>query len=34
MQAEAPRLSALPKEKLDAFAAKIRALGLTVNVSD
>jgi len=34
MQAEAPRLSALPKEKLDEFAEKIRALGLTVKVSD
>ncbi|MDH2919256.1 MAG: radical SAM protein [Sideroxydans sp.] len=34
MQAEAPRLSALPKEKLDAFADKIRAQGLTVQVSD
>lgn len=34
MQAEAPHLSALPKEKLDAFAAKIRAQGLMVQVSD
>ncbi|MGB7650745.1 MAG: radical SAM protein [Gallionella sp.] len=34
MQAEAPRLRALPKEKLDEFAEKIRALGLTVKVSD
>jgi wyosine [tRNA(Phe)-imidazoG37] synthetase (radical SAM superfamily) len=34
MQAEAPRLSALPKEKLEQFADKIRALGLKVKVSD
>ena len=34
MQAEAPRLSALPKEKLEQFADKIRALGVTVKVSD
>jgi wyosine [tRNA(Phe)-imidazoG37] synthetase (radical SAM superfamily) len=34
MQAEAPRLSALPKEKLEAFAERIRALGLTVKVAD
>jgi len=34
MQVEAPRLSALPKEKLDTFAQRIRALGLTVKVSD
>lgn len=34
LQAEAPRLSALPKEKLEAFAQRIRALGLTVKVSD
>ncbi|MGZ8257295.1 MAG: radical SAM protein [Gallionella sp.] len=34
MQAEAPLLGALPKEKLEAFAEKIRLLGLTVNVSD
>jgi len=34
MQVEAPRLSALPKEKLDTFAQRIRALGLMVNVSD
>lgn len=33
MQAEAVRLSALPKEKLAAFAAKIRTQGLTVQVS-
>ncbi len=34
MQVEAPRLSALPKEKLDTFAQRIRTLGLTVKVSD
>jgi wyosine [tRNA(Phe)-imidazoG37] synthetase (radical SAM superfamily) len=34
MQTEAPRLSALPKEKLEAFARRIRELGLTVKVSD
>jgi wyosine [tRNA(Phe)-imidazoG37] synthetase (radical SAM superfamily) len=34
MQVEAPRLSALPKEKLEAFAQRIRELGLTVKVSD
>jgi wyosine [tRNA(Phe)-imidazoG37] synthetase (radical SAM superfamily) len=34
MQVEAPRLSALPKEKLEAFAQRIRELGLTVQVSD
>lgn len=34
MQAEAAHLSALPKEKLDAFAEKIRALGMIVKVSD
>lgn len=34
MQAEAPRLSALPKEKLEEFAERIRGLGVTVKVSD
>lgn len=33
LQAEAPRLSALPNEKLEAFAQRIRELGLTVKVS-
>lgn len=33
LQAEAPRLSALPVEKLQAFAARIRTLGLEVRVS-
>ncbi|HXU94696.1 MAG TPA: radical SAM protein [Gallionella sp.] len=33
LQAEAPRLSALPIEKLQAFAARIRALGLEVKIS-
>ena len=34
MQTEAPRLSALPREKLGAFAQRIRELGLMVRVSD
>ncbi len=34
LQVEAPRLSALPKESLEGFAQRIRALGLTVQVSD
>ncbi len=34
LQAEAPRLSALPKEQLEAFAQRIRGLGLTVRVAD
>jgi wyosine [tRNA(Phe)-imidazoG37] synthetase (radical SAM superfamily) len=34
LQAEAPRLRALPKEHLDAFAERIRGLGVTVKVSD
>lgn len=33
-QAEAPRISRLPHEKLEAVADRIRALGLTVHVSD
>ena len=33
MQAQAPRLSALPGEELDAMADRIKALGLTVKVS-
>jgi wyosine [tRNA(Phe)-imidazoG37] synthetase (radical SAM superfamily) len=33
MQAEAPRLSALPAEHLQAFAERIGKLGLTVNVT-
>jgi wyosine [tRNA(Phe)-imidazoG37] synthetase (radical SAM superfamily) len=33
LQPEAPRLSALPQERLEAFAARIRALGLTVRAS-
>jgi hypothetical protein len=33
LQAEAPRLSALPVEKLEAFAGRIRALGLEVKIS-
>ncbi|MEQ1630061.1 MAG: radical SAM protein [Gallionella sp.] len=34
LQAEAPRLSALPKDALEAFAQRIRSLGVTVKVSD
>ena len=34
LQAEAPRLSALPKDHLEAFADRIRGLGVTVKVSD
>ncbi len=34
LQAEAPRLSALPKENLEAFAQRIRGLGVTVKVSN
>ncbi len=34
LQAEAPRLSALPKEQLEAFAQRIRGLGLRVKVAD
>ncbi len=34
LQAEAPRLSALPKDSLEAFAERIRGLGVTVKVSD
>ncbi len=34
LQAEAPRLSALPGAKLEAFAQRLRELGLTVKVSD
>ena len=33
-QVEAPRISRLPHEKLEAVADRIRALGLTVHVSD
>ncbi|BCK86476.1 hypothetical protein MIZ01_0233 [Sideroxyarcus emersonii] len=33
LQPEAPRLSALPAERLEAFAARIRALGLATRVS-
>ncbi len=33
LQPEAPRLSALPEERLEAFAARVRALGLAVRVS-
>ncbi|MDD4912089.1 MAG: radical SAM protein [Sideroxydans sp.] len=33
LQAEAPRLSMMPPEKLEAFAVRIRALGVTVKVS-
>jgi hypothetical protein len=33
LQAEAPRLSALPGGKLEAFAQRLRELGLTVKVS-
>jgi wyosine [tRNA(Phe)-imidazoG37] synthetase (radical SAM superfamily) len=33
-QVEAPRISRLPHEKLEAMAERIRALGLTVHVSD
>ncbi len=33
LQAEAPRLSALPVEKLEAFAGHIRTLGLEVKIS-
>ena len=32
-QAEAPRLSALPVERLEEFAHRIRSLGLSVKVS-
>ncbi len=34
LQVEAPRLSALPKEHLEAFAQRIRGVGLTVKVAD
>ncbi len=33
LQPEAPRLSALPRQQMEAFAARIRALGLEVRVS-
>jgi hypothetical protein len=33
-QVEAPRISRLPHEKLEAMAERIRALGLIVHVSD
>ncbi len=33
LQPEAPHLSALPKEKMEAFAGRIRALGLEVQVN-
>ena len=34
MQTEAPRLSALPRAHLEAYAERVRALGLTVKISD
>jgi hypothetical protein len=34
MQGEAPRLSALPLAQMDAFASRIRGLGLTVKVAE
>jgi hypothetical protein len=33
LQAEAPRLSALSEQQMEAFAARIRSLGLAVKVS-
>jgi wyosine [tRNA(Phe)-imidazoG37] synthetase (radical SAM superfamily) len=33
LQSEAPRLGALPEEKLEAFAVRIRALGVSVKIS-